>query len=431
MRDIDTDRRAGKRTLAVKLGRARARELYAAMLALAYVTPVATAVAGGLSWWILLPAASLPLAKPLLTTIDTRTDGPSLNEALAGTGRLLGVYLDPPVGGHPAVVRRSLLRLRIPLREPFVTAGGVVSARELVVDPARGRRGNVAFGEAAPLESYDGVSVDEVWEALRDGPPPRDAPPQARAAWELAELDLAARRRGKPLGEPGADAIPVNFTLPAGPPAEAAAAAKRGLADGFSCFKLKVGLPDDSPARLPYARRSARGRPCGSTPTAPGRADEAVAAIEALAVFDLELVEQPCATLEELAEVRTLVEIPIAADEPIRGPADVERAAELGACDAVNVKLSRLWRAGSRPRHAARRPRSRARRLAVEHARRAVGNRRLAPARRLRAAVAGLRPRHPRAVRRRDRACPAPHRRRASSPCHRAPGSASRCRTRR
>ena len=52
----------------------------------------------------------------------------------------------------------------------------------------------VGFGEAAPLEPYDGVSLDDVWEALRDGPPPRGAPPQARTAWELAELDLQARR---------------------------------------------------------------------------------------------------------------------------------------------------------------------------------------------------------------------------------------------
>ena len=55
---------------------------------------------------------------------------------------------------------------------------------------------------------------------------------------------------------------------------------------------------------------------------------------------DLQLVEQPCATLEEMAEVRARVEVPLAADEPIAGPADVRRAIELGACDAVNVKLA-------------------------------------------------------------------------------------------
>jgi 1,4-dihydroxy-2-naphthoate octaprenyltransferase len=92
VRDVDTDRRAGKMTLAVRLGRDRARRLYAAMVALAFVAPVAIAVAGGLSAWILLALLAAPLAPPLMRTVGTRTDGASLNGALAGTGRLLAVY---------------------------------------------------------------------------------------------------------------------------------------------------------------------------------------------------------------------------------------------------------------------------------------------------------------------------------------------------
>jgi o-succinylbenzoate synthase len=237
-------------------------------------------------------------------------------------------------------VRRSLLRLAIPLRVPFVTSGGVVAARELAVIRLEDDDGTVGFGEAAPLEAYDGVSVDEVVEALRDGPPPRGAPPQARAAWELAELDLQMRRRGRPLGEPGADAIPVNVPLPAGPPDEVAAAAGQGLRDGYSCFKVKVGLPDDV-ERVRGVREA-----IGSWPAlrvdANGawEVEEAVAALKALEQFDLQLAEQPCRTLEELAEVRGRVSVPLAADESIAGPADVRRAAEIGACDAVNVKLA-------------------------------------------------------------------------------------------
>jgi O-succinylbenzoate synthase len=62
--------------------------------------------------------------------------------------------------------------------------------------------------------------------------------------------------------------------------------------------------------------------------------------INELERFDLQLVEQPCATLEELALVRARVRVPVAADEPISGPADVHAAVEAGACDAVNVKLA-------------------------------------------------------------------------------------------
>lgn len=92
VRDLDTDRRAGKRTLAVKLGRRRARGLFAAMVAVSYLVAVAIPLFGGLSWWVALALVSLPLAPPLVRTVATRTDGPALNGALAATGRLLAAY---------------------------------------------------------------------------------------------------------------------------------------------------------------------------------------------------------------------------------------------------------------------------------------------------------------------------------------------------
>jgi len=90
VRDIDTDRRAGKRTLAVKLGRDRARGLFTAMIVVSFVVPLA--LIGALSPWVLLALGSLPLAPPLLRAVRTRADGPALNGALAGTGRLLAVF---------------------------------------------------------------------------------------------------------------------------------------------------------------------------------------------------------------------------------------------------------------------------------------------------------------------------------------------------
>jgi 1,4-dihydroxy-2-naphthoate octaprenyltransferase len=92
VRDIETDRRAGKRTLAVRIGRDRARSLFTSMVVLAYVVPVGVWLAGGLSAWLLLVFASLPLVPPLVRTVYTRSDGPSLNRALADTGRLVAVF---------------------------------------------------------------------------------------------------------------------------------------------------------------------------------------------------------------------------------------------------------------------------------------------------------------------------------------------------
>ena len=88
VRDLETDRRAGKRTLAVRLGRERARRLYAGMVLAAYLTVPVAWLAGSLSAWVLLALVTLPLAAPLIETVATRADGPSLNRALARTGVL-------------------------------------------------------------------------------------------------------------------------------------------------------------------------------------------------------------------------------------------------------------------------------------------------------------------------------------------------------
>jgi L-Ala-D/L-Glu epimerase len=237
-------------------------------------------------------------------------------------------------------VKHSLARLSIPFKEPYVTADSVVAERELALLRVEDDDGAFGYGEAAPFEPYDGVPLDDVVEALCDGPPDGGAPVQAKAAWELALLDLEARRAGRGLGEPGADAIAVNRTLPAGPPEEVARHASDGVREGFSCFKVKVGLPDD--VERVGAVREAIGPWPALRVDANGAwsVEQAVKAIARLARYDLQLIEQPCATLAELAELRRDCPVPIAADESVATPDDVRAAADLKACDAVNVKLA-------------------------------------------------------------------------------------------
>jgi 1,4-dihydroxy-2-naphthoate polyprenyltransferase len=91
-RDIDTDRRAGKRTLAVRLGRERTRVLFVAMIAVAFVTSWVPWFAGALSPWLFVTAASAPLAVGVVQTVRTHADGPSLNEALARMAKLALVF---------------------------------------------------------------------------------------------------------------------------------------------------------------------------------------------------------------------------------------------------------------------------------------------------------------------------------------------------
>jgi 1,4-dihydroxy-2-naphthoate polyprenyltransferase len=94
IRDLETDRRAGKRTLAVRLGRSRARGLYGIMVYVAFLTAPLPWLLGSddLSPWLLLPWAALPLAVPVVRTVRNRSDGPSLNGALARTGMLQLVF---------------------------------------------------------------------------------------------------------------------------------------------------------------------------------------------------------------------------------------------------------------------------------------------------------------------------------------------------
>ena len=88
VRDIESDRRAGKRTLAVRLGRERARTLYALMVYGAFLTAPVPWVAGTLSAWLLLPLVLLPAAFALTRIVREHSDGPTLNLALARTGML-------------------------------------------------------------------------------------------------------------------------------------------------------------------------------------------------------------------------------------------------------------------------------------------------------------------------------------------------------
>jgi len=92
VRDLETDRRAGKRTLAVSLGRTRTRRLFTTMLVVSFLGPPAIALGGGLSWWLMLSLGALVLVPPLRKTVATRSDGPALNGALAAAGQLLALF---------------------------------------------------------------------------------------------------------------------------------------------------------------------------------------------------------------------------------------------------------------------------------------------------------------------------------------------------
>ncbi|MGA9101191.1 o-succinylbenzoate synthase [Aeromicrobium sp.] len=159
--------------------------------------------------------------------------------------------------------------------------------------------------------------------------------------WLEAAVDSADR----PWPEPVRDRIPVNCTVPAVGPELAADIVRRS---GCTTAKVKVAergqmLADD--LMRVEAVRDALG-PSGRVRVDANGAwsvDDARLAINTLdAVGNLEYVEQPCATVEELAELRRTIDVPIAADESIRNVGDPLRVAELEAADVAVLKVQPL-----------------------------------------------------------------------------------------
>jgi len=182
--------------------------------------------------------------------------------------------------------------------------------------------GDAGWGEFSPFLEYGA----------------REAAPWLRAACEAAD-------EGWP--EPVRATVPVNVTVPAVEPDEAATVVREGR--GCRTAKVKVAEPgqlvDDDLARL-EAVRDALGPDGRVRVDANGgwSLDDAVALIPLLdrAAGGLEYVEQPCASVEDLAAVRRRVDVPIAADESIRRADDPYRVRDLAAADVAVLKVQPL-----------------------------------------------------------------------------------------
>jgi len=182
-------------------------------------------------------------------------------------------------------------------------------------------RGDVGWAEFSPFLEYDAAEC---------------------VPWLEAALDSANR----PWPEPVRDRVPVNCTVPAVGPEDAA----RIVAEsGCTTAKVKVAEAGqvlfDDVARL-EAVRDALG-PRGSIRIDANGAwsvDDAVVAIKTLnaSAGGLEYAEQPCATVEDLAAARRRLDVPIAADESIRRSADPLRIKAAEAADIAVVKVQPL-----------------------------------------------------------------------------------------
>lgn len=181
-------------------------------------------------------------------------------------------------------------------------------------------RGPAGWGEFSPFEEYG--TDESSW-------------------WLAAALEAATTVWPSPVRP----AVPVNCTVPAVEPGAARAVVEAG--HGCRTAKVKVAEPgqtlDDDLARV-LAVRDALG-PDGRVRVDANGGWTVAQAVDAVRVLDeagLEYVEQPCATVEELGEVRRRVTVPVAADESIRRADDPLRVARSGAADLAVLKVQPL-----------------------------------------------------------------------------------------
>lgn len=178
-----------------------------------------------------------------------------------------------------------------------------------------------------------------------------DYAPGESSAWLASALEGASR----PAPPAVRDEVPVNVTIPVSDPDSAAARVRAG--GGCATAKVKVadpGVPPEADAERVAAVAEALVDTVGAErarvrvdANAAWEPDEAVAAIRALdraaaPAGGLEYVEQPCATIGDLADVRRRVDVPVAADESVRRSGDPLAVARAGAADIAVVKVAPL-----------------------------------------------------------------------------------------
>ncbi|MBC7591091.1 MAG: o-succinylbenzoate synthase [Salinibacterium sp.] len=223
----------------------------------------------------------------------------------------------------------------LPTDVTLPSLGDLLSTARVVALPLVTRFRGIEVREAMLLEGPNGFTEFSPFTEYGD---------EEASSWLAGSIDFGWGAAHPVLR----DTVRVNATLPAVAPDEV-----RRILDRFpGCRTVKIKVADpgqvlaDDVARVAAARAylGPEGR-IRIDANALWNVDEAEKAIHALAEFDLEYIEQPCETVDELAQVRERVAymgIPIAADESVRKAADPLAVARAGAVDILVIKTQPL-----------------------------------------------------------------------------------------
>ena len=264
------------------------------------------------------------------------------------------------------VVTAQIRPYRLAYKRPVHTAAGRYAERHGALVLLGDDSDRVGIGDAAPLPGFSDETLEQTAAALETATAPSEQlrqtvfasaadiaellkslslVPAARHALDQALLDLLSQRQGLPLWRVLCDRdVPLQASIAVHALVDGPQAAKEAVARGVNALKVKVGaLPEaDDDARLSGIRDA-----CG--PQTLIRLDangcwrqvsDALRLLQRFSRHGIHSVEQPLGArmLDELAQLRRLSPVPIAADESVRTPADLTRALSCQAADAVVIK---------------------------------------------------------------------------------------------
>jgi L-alanine-DL-glutamate epimerase-like enolase superfamily enzyme len=266
------------------------------------------------------------------------------------------------------ITQIELYKLRIPLKEPFITSLGRDDFAASVVVIIRTSQGISGFGECSPYMPINGESVDtcfivgQYFAKILKGKDPLAIEERLaemdqliygnssiKSAFDMALYDIAAQNAGLPLykfiGGENNKTIVTDYTVSIGDPQKMAADAVKIKKEGYPAIKVKLGKNGKSDVQRIKAIREAVGNeiPLRIDANQGWKVKEAIETLTVLAEFDIQHCEEPIARWKfmRLPKVKKNSPILIMADESCGDEHDAARLIELKACDYFNIKLGK------------------------------------------------------------------------------------------
>lgn len=250
---------------------------------------------------------------------------------------------EPYEVAYGSVESASSVFLRLETDSGLIGFGAANADEEVTGETASGMRTAVAAAVEAGLRGADPLCRERIWQELN---PVLEGQPSARAAVDMALFDLLGKAAGLPVWKllgGFRDRIETDVTIGIDSLDQTVREAQRWVARGFSQLKLKIGRDVDEDLRRLHAVRHAVG------PEVELRIDanqgysveQAIGIARDAQPMAPSLLEQPTPKnrIDQLAEVRHAVSLPIMADECVLNARDAFEVARRHAADLVSIKL--------------------------------------------------------------------------------------------